>query len=151
MLAHVLPEVSAWSVNLDLSDVRVAAILVVGQDGHLDKVRAQHLCLAVLAALWRGFARRQDGHPTARLVELLDVDFLQVVERAADADRDLRWRVALIELEVRVDYNLVDAHWKKHKRMIGVSSSCGQGRKSGMLLRTLFVELNVDEVRLRSV
>ena len=72
-------------VDFDLSDVRIAAILMVGEDGHLYKVRAQRVDRAVLALR----PRRQDGDPPARLVELLDVYLLQIVERAADADRDL--------------------------------------------------------------
>ena len=50
---------------------------------------------------------------------------LQIVKRAADADRDLGRRVALVELEVGVDDDLVHAH--------------------------LLVELDIDQVRLWTV
>ena len=115
MLAHQ----SAWRVDLNLADVGVAPVLVVGQYGHLDKVCTKH------AAVCRLLARRQDGDPTARLVELLDMDLLQVVEGAARADRDLRGRVALVQLEVSIDDDLVDVH--------------------------LLVKLDVDQVRLGTV
>ena len=118
MLAHL----AARREDLDLADVRVAAVLVVGEDGDLDEVgRAHRRADRVGRAL--GVGRRQDRHPAARLVELLHVDLLEVVEGGAGADRDLRRRVALVELEVGVDPDLVQPH--------------------------LRVELDVDEVRLR--
>ena len=40
LLHHLLAEVPARRVDLDLPDVRVAPVLVVGEDGHLDEVRA---------------------------------------------------------------------------------------------------------------
>ena len=41
--AHVLAHQPAWCVDLDLADVGVAAVLVVGEDGDLDEVGAQRL------------------------------------------------------------------------------------------------------------
>ena len=118
LASDVLAEVAAWRVDLDLPDVRVAPVLVIGQDGHLDKVRAQRLLglTAALGGLRAALAGREDGDPSARLVELLHVDLLQVMEGRAHADRDLRRRVALVQLEVGVDDNLMDAHWKGDTR-----------------------------------
>ena len=88
LLAHMVAEVAPGCVDLYLADVRVAAVLVVGQDRHLDEMRAQRLLLtgAFTAA---ALARRQDRNPSTRLIELLDVDLLQVMEGAAHTDRDL--------------------------------------------------------------
>jgi len=121
--AHELTHVPPRRVDLDLPNVRVAPVLVVGQDGHLDEVCPQRRLRARIVR--RRFARRQNGHPATWLVELFDVDLLQVVERRPSTDRYLRWRVALIEFEVRVNLDLVNAH--------------------------LLVELDVDQVWLRAV
>eukprot|EP00326_Haptolina_ericina_P019414 CAMPEP_0181181820 /NCGR_PEP_ID=MMETSP1096-20121128/7544_1 /TAXON_ID=156174 ORGANISM="Chrysochromulina ericina, Strain CCMP281" /NCGR_SAMPLE_ID=MMETSP1096 /ASSEMBLY_ACC=CAM_ASM_000453 /LENGTH=172 /DNA_ID=CAMNT_0023270355 /DNA_START=396 /DNA_END=910 /DNA_ORIENTATION=+ len=48
--------------------------------------------------------------PPAGFVQLLHVDLLQVVERRACSDRNLRRRVALVVFEVSVDLDLMDPH-----------------------------------------
>ena len=50
--AHVLPHETARSIHLDLPDVRVAAVLVVCENGNLDEVGAQDTLIALSAALW---------------------------------------------------------------------------------------------------
>jgi hypothetical protein len=88
LLVHVLSEVPARCVDLDLTNMRVAAVLVVGEYGHLDEVRAQ--CALFAALLLRGaHAGWQNGHPAARLVEFLHVYLLQVMKGAANTNRYL--------------------------------------------------------------
>lgn len=115
LLKHLLTQMSARRVDLDLPNVRIAPILMVREDRHLDEVCSEDLLRPTLAF---GGAHRwwQDGDPAAGLIELLDMYLLQVVECAADANRDLGRGVALVELEIGVDGDLVYAHCAYRRR-----------------------------------
>lgn len=83
----------------DLTEVSIAAVLMVRHHGHLEHVSPDGLVSEVL-----------DGHgnPARRLGQLEDLDLLQVVEVRTGPDGDPARRVALVQLVVRVQEHVTD-------------------------------------------
>lgn len=81
-------------VHLDLAEVGVPPVLVVGQHGNLHEERAH------------GVARRVPGcnvNPTGGLVQVDGLKLLQVMKAAAHTDGDPVGRVTLVQLVISVD------------------------------------------------
>ena len=81
-------------MNLDLPQVGVSALLVIGHDGDLHHEGPDGSVVHVL---------ERDDHPARRFGQLEHFDLLQVVEVGSCAHADLGRRVGLVELEVGVD------------------------------------------------
>lgn len=81
-------------MHLYLPEVGVPAILVIGQHSDLDKKGSDRASASI---------PRRDVHPTCGLVQVNGLQFLKVVEAAANPHRDPIGRIALVELIVRVD------------------------------------------------
>ena len=96
-------------IDLNLPDVSVAPILVVGKHSNLNEMSAEHTALrtVIRCRVTRG---AQDADPSTWLGKHLGVYVSEIVERAADTNCNARRRIALVELEVSVDLDFMNAH-----------------------------------------
>lgn len=93
--------VRRWTVHAHLSQVRVSAVLVVGQHRHLHHERA-HARVRVLG--------KRHGAPTLRFRHLHADHFAQVPRGVAGPHRHVQRRVALVATEVRVQRHALHRH-----------------------------------------
>ena len=77
-------------VDLDLSNVRIATVLVIGEDRDLNEKRT--VLSFVLLQI--------DDHPAGRLVQLQLLDLLQILKVIADSNRDPVRCVRFVQLVV---------------------------------------------------
>ena len=119
------------SKDLQASDVRVFAVLVILRDPHLDQVGSQHglLLLLVLVAVGRATAtahpREIDVDPALGLLKGKLDELLQIVVRCAGQEGKFGGGVGFVEGEVEVEPDV------------------GDGDKTG--------EMDVEQVRLRPI
>lgn len=77
-------------VDLDLSNVRVATVLVIGEDRDLNE-ECSVLSFVLLQV---------DDHPAGRLVQLQLLDLLQILKVVAHSNRDPVRRVRFVQFVV---------------------------------------------------